>query len=225
MILYKYKNDTKELLGYLEAYLDELETIAQGKEVYVMPPNTTTIEPFKPREGYTVVFKEDKWEEIEDNRGLKVYNKKGEELVIEELGAIPTGYSMEKPLTLKESKDEKLKELKSKYNEALEAKIGKLNVKICEASELRALLDKYPEEYSVLVYKDEPVKRGDIEKLIKELYIREMLLAKRKGEYVKEIMRARSVKSAGEIEIAFDIDKEVKKLVKLSVEELNKEFD
>jgi hypothetical protein len=225
MILYKYKNDTKELLGYLEAYLDELETIAQGKEVYVMPPNTTTIEPFKPREGYTVVFKEDKWEEIEDNRGLKVYNKKGEELVIEELGAIPTGYSMEKPLTLKESKDEKLKELKSKYNEALEAKIGKLNVKICEAPELKVLLNKYPDEYETLTYKDELIKRIEVEELIRELYVREILLAKKKGEYVKEIMRAKSVRVTQGILIAFNIDEEVKELVDLSLEELNKRFN
>ena len=52
-----------------------------------------------------------------------------------------------------------------------------------------------------------------------------MLLAKRKGEYVKEIMRAKSIKAVGELEIDFNIDKEVKKLVKLSIEDLNKEFD
>jgi hypothetical protein len=225
MRLYKYKNDTKELLGYIEAYLDELETIAQGKEVYVMPPNTTEVEPFQPREGYAVVFNEDKWEEVEDNRGLKVYNKKGEEYIIEELGAIPSGYSLEKPVTLKESKDEKLKELRSKYNESLEEGIGKLNVKICEAPELRILLDRYPEEYEVLNYKDTSIKRGDIEKLIKELYIREMLLAKKKGEYVKEIMRAKSIGVVGELELSFNIDKEVKKLIKLSIEDLSKEFD
>lgn len=221
MILYKYKNDTKELLGYLEAYLDELETIAQGKEVYVMPPNTTAIKPFKPREGYTVVFKGDKWEEIEDNRGLRVYNKKGEVLVVDELGAIPAGYSIEKPITLKESREEKLKELRSKYSEALEEKIGKLNVKICEAPELRMLLNKYPDEYSVLVYKDEEIDREEIELVLKELYIRERLLAKKKREFVNEINKAKSIKAIKEIGIDFNIKKELKKLIKLSVEELS----
>ena len=220
MILFKYKNDTKELLGYIDAYLDELETKAQGKEVYVMPPNTTDIEPFQPREGYAVVFKGGKWEEIEDNRGLKVYDKKGGELIIEELGAIPAGYSVEKPITLKEVREEKLKGLRSKYNEALEEGVGKLNVKICEAPELNFLLAKYPSDYKTLVYKEEEIEREEIELILKELYIRERLLAKKKREFVNEINKAKSIKAIEEMEIDFNIKKELKKLMKLSVEEL-----
>ena len=61
----------------------------------------------------------------------------------------------------------------------------------------------------------------EIEEIVKEIYIRERLLAKKKRDYIKEIMRARSVKSVGDIEIDFNISKEVKRLVKLNIEELD----
>ena len=60
MKLYKYNNDglfEREIL----AQLDPLASAAAGKEVYLMPENSTELEPLPDKEGAQVKFDGEKW--------------------------------------------------------------------------------------------------------------------------------------------------------------------
>ena len=226
MLLYKYDEKTKELLGYFEAYLDELETVAQGREVYAIPPSSTFIEPFKPSKGHVVIFVDGKWEETEDNRGLKVYDKKGKEFVITELGAIPEEFTIEKPVILKELKENKIKEINDAYKKEKQQtiKIGELQVSIEDLKSLRDSVTNLDESYKVIAFKDIFVDRENIEEAIKILYIREMLLVKRRLEQIKEV-GVLKFKGLSNYTINFDVSRELKRLQKMEITDINKEFE
>ena len=55
MQTYKFDQETKEYLFAEEAYLDPLETEQQGKEVYLLPADSTFTAPLDAKEGYAVV--------------------------------------------------------------------------------------------------------------------------------------------------------------------------
>lgn len=230
MILYKYDKETKEYLGYFEAYIDQLETIKAGKDIYVIPPFSTPLVPQQPKEGHAVIFLNEEWEEVEDNRGLTVYNKNGESLLIKELGPIPEGYKKEKPVTLRDIKDQKLKELTKAFEEAWNTKVKVRNIEgtIEDAFKFTQLLARF-EGFKKISYKDGNssviAKREDVEQLVKKLYLHSILLVKRKGDLLKEISNCKSKKRTQLIEISFDIKEEVEKLLKLSQEEIDKEFN
>ena len=100
MLVYNYDGITKEYLYSSEAYLDDLETIKQGREIYLIPANATNKRPLPNKEGYAQCFdtNSNNWFLLEDHRGEKVYSKEDlSELVIKNLGAIPNGYLLEKP--------------------------------------------------------------------------------------------------------------------------------
>ena len=96
MLQYFYDEDTKEFLYADEAFIDpQLST--QTKLVYIFSANTTTIQPLQPKNGYAVVFNEDKWEYVKDNRGLIVWKSYNECIQVKQLGAIPKGYTKTRP--------------------------------------------------------------------------------------------------------------------------------
>lgn len=68
MQTYKFNADTKEYLYSEEAFLDPLETEQQGKEVYLLPADSTFTEPLPSKEGYAVCWNGTAWEYIEDHR-------------------------------------------------------------------------------------------------------------------------------------------------------------
>ena len=84
MKYYTYDDETKEFLFSGEAELDPLETENQGKNIYLLPANSTFDEPLKPKEGFAVVYN-DGWEYISDYRGKK-YIKDNMVQEIKELG-------------------------------------------------------------------------------------------------------------------------------------------
>ena len=230
MKIYKYDVNTKEYLGYMEAYLDPLETIKQKRDVYVIPPNFTIIKPEQPQEGYTVVFDEDKWTTIEDNRGLNVYDKKnGKELTITELGTVPEGFVLEKPVFLED--------LRAKCIENINKVVDDERRRVYIIRGIAGSVETLPELMKVLsnfgsfininiVQGDEDVQvtKVELEEAIKNLYIRSMLIPKRKRELLKEVNSCRSKNKLQEFIPDFNIEKEVKKLMKFTVEELNGEF-
>ena len=229
MYLYKYDKKTKEYLGYFEAYLDQLETIKAGKDVYVIPPYSTDVIPTQPQEGNTLLFKGDNWEEVEDNRGLKVYDKNGEVFVITEFGPIPKGFSKEKPVTLKDLKDEKVKEINGNFEKAWNTRIQVANMDaIIEESYKYTSLLKQFEGFNKICFKDgdiaKIVRREDVEELIKRLYLRSILLTKKKTEKLKEVFNCKSKKKLQEIESTFDVSQEVEELITLTQEEIDKKF-
>ena len=230
MRIYRYHETTKEYLGYMDAYLDPLETLQQKRDVYVIPPFFTIVRPEQPEVGHTVVFDGTKWNTIEDNRGLTVYNKKnGKALVITELGAIPSNYVLEKPIFLEELRTQKIIEVNTGANEARtkEYVVNEIKGSVQTLPELMKELNNFGSFNTInLVQGDEDIQvtKEELEEAIKYFYILSMLIPKRKKELFKEINSCRSKSKLQEFTPDFDIDKEVAKLMKLSTEELNERF-
>ena len=230
MRIYKYHEITKEYLGYMEAYLDPLETVQQGHDVYVIPPFFTSIKPEKPEGDGTVVFDGEKWNPIEDNRGLKVYNKKdGKELTITELGAIPENYSTTRPVFIEDLRTNCIRIINANADNARREKHVINGIKgsietLPKLMKLQANFDSFNTINIVQGDEDIQVTKEELEEAVKHLYIRSMLIPKRKKELIKEINSCRSKSKLQEFTPDFDIDKEVEKLMKLTIEELNGEF-
>ena len=126
MKYYLYDEKTKQFITEQEGYLDPLETKAQGKNVYLVPPFSTTEKPNLTglKDNEILVFKGDKWQIEQEFYVGKIVDCQGErvskyvtdnDLTFEKCDE---GFKIvEKPLpkekTLEELKDEKHAELKS----------------------------------------------------------------------------------------------------------------
>lgn len=95
-------DDTKEYKGVSVTVLDPEETKRQGKEVWLMPPNATTVKP-EIKQGYAPVWNGKAWKQVEDHRGEKGWLN-SEPVEIKELGPLPDGFSTEKPEPTEEEK-------------------------------------------------------------------------------------------------------------------------
>ena len=62
MKAYQYDSVTKKYLWEVDRQIDPLESQAQGKEIWLMPANSTDIVPLEPKDGYDVVFNGTGWE-------------------------------------------------------------------------------------------------------------------------------------------------------------------
>jgi hypothetical protein len=68
MQTYRFDKKTKEFLYAETAYLDPLETEQQGKDVYLLPANSTFDTPPTAKSGYAVMWNGVTWELVEDHR-------------------------------------------------------------------------------------------------------------------------------------------------------------
>lgn len=68
MLTYNFDHETKEFLRSEEAHLDPLESKAQGRDVYLLPADSTFTAPLDVKEGYAVCWNGETWEYIEDHR-------------------------------------------------------------------------------------------------------------------------------------------------------------
>lgn len=69
MFTYKFDETTKEYLYKEEGFLDPLETKLQGKNVYLLPANSTfTPCTLSQKEGFAIIWNEGVWQYIEDHR-------------------------------------------------------------------------------------------------------------------------------------------------------------
>lgn len=117
MQIYRFHPETKEFLYAEKAYLDPLETEKQGKEVYLLPADSTFTEPLVLKENTACVWNGKAWELVEDYRGKTVWKSYDESITITELGAIPDGYSLERP----EQPPPSMEEQKKVYENAVQA--------------------------------------------------------------------------------------------------------
>lgn len=62
MKAYQYDSVTKKYLWEVDRQIDPLESQAQGKEIWLMPADSTDIVPLEPKDGYDVVFNGAGWE-------------------------------------------------------------------------------------------------------------------------------------------------------------------
>jgi hypothetical protein len=88
-------NDTNEYIGESITMLDPEETKLQRKNVWLMPPNCTTIKPDM-RMGYVPIWNGIAWEYIENHRGEKGWVNRIP-VEIRELGPLPDGFTTEEP--------------------------------------------------------------------------------------------------------------------------------
>lgn len=101
MIAYIYDEITKEFLYEVDVEKSPLE-----EDIILMPPNAT-LEPIgEVKENYAQVFNGSEWEYIEDYRGKTIWKSYKESVIVEELGAIPNGWSLEQPSPTEEEKRE-----------------------------------------------------------------------------------------------------------------------
>lgn len=101
MQAYIYDELTKEFL-----FEDIVEESPLEKDVILMPPNATLIPVNKKLDGYAQVFNGEAWEYVEDHRNKTVWKSYDESMTIEELGAIPDGWSLERPEQTAEMRQE-----------------------------------------------------------------------------------------------------------------------
>ena len=92
--IYLY-NENNEYVGKSMTMLDPEETKIQGKDVWLMPPNCTTVKP-DIRDGYAPVWSGGAWEYIEDHRGEHGWVNRAP-VEIKELGPLPEGFTTEVP--------------------------------------------------------------------------------------------------------------------------------
>ena len=125
MKYYLYDEKTKQFIKEQEGYLDPLETKAQGKDVYIVPPFSTTEKPNLTilKNNEILVFNDNKWQVEQEFYVGKIVDCQGErvskyvtdnDLTFEKCDE---GFKIvEKPLpkekTLEELKEEKHAELK-----------------------------------------------------------------------------------------------------------------
>lgn len=129
MLVYKF--DEKGLfVGVDETELDPLESELQGKEIYLLPPNATFDAP-EQKAGFAPVWDGEKWEQVEDNRGVE-YWLEGDEYgtparTMSELGPLPEGASLVAPEMSKEQKEAQIQaQLTNAVQYVLDAKAQEL---------------------------------------------------------------------------------------------------
>ena len=224
MLLYRYSKETKEYIGCLgEALIDPLESKLKGKDIIVIPPYCTTKQPKILQENTVNVFNEKimDWEVVKDYRGFVGFDSKTRQpLIITELGPLPETFVEELPRTTQDLKVEKIREIKEIYTRVKE----ELNKK----SDLKSNLKKTLEgsDFNVLTVEDGDevltLNREEAETMLKEIGIRELLLPLRRGKLIKEVKKLKSANKISNFKVDFNIDKEVKKLLEKSNDEIEK---
>lgn len=98
---YFYDKNTKEFLYDDVKQIDPLATRKAGKNVHVIYPNCTDIEPPAKEEGKTAVWMDDQWVMQIDNRGLR-YFKDNDWKTIDKIGEeVPEGGLLKGSIELK----------------------------------------------------------------------------------------------------------------------------
>lgn len=93
MKIYNYDPLTFEYISAQNADLDPEETKRQGKNIYLIPAFATLMEPPAKKERKTRIFNENSWEIVDDFRGLYMVNSDMQPLKVEQIGALPDGYT------------------------------------------------------------------------------------------------------------------------------------
>ena len=218
-IVYIYTKDTKEYIGTCIRFQDPLETEKAGIPVYMDPPNSTPIEPPKFDKGKIPVFNEgtNSWALVDDFRGLKVYDKKTkEEVLVTALGALPSNYVLEKPVSLQDLRDIKMEEVKRSLKEALsrKLKIKGLTVSVLDRPDVErnlALFDNYEENLVIIDGEWAFLKKEDVEEISRTLYERSTELFRRNAEFSKQIGLCKNKSQLNKLVLNFEIAQQEEK--------------
>lgn len=101
MFAYTYNPETYEYIGAVETELDPLETELQGKEIWLLPADSTFIAPLEAKDGFAVCWNGKAWEYIEDHRGTKYWPADAtwetSPVEMKDLGPLPESALLERP--------------------------------------------------------------------------------------------------------------------------------
>ncbi len=62
MLAYQYNEDSKKFTNEITCQKDPLESEMAGKDIWLLPANSTWEKPLEPKEGFEVKFLEGKWQ-------------------------------------------------------------------------------------------------------------------------------------------------------------------
>ena len=62
MLAYQYNEDSKEFLNEVNCQKDPLESEIAGKDIWLLPANSTCEKPLEPKEGFKVKFLDGAWQ-------------------------------------------------------------------------------------------------------------------------------------------------------------------
>ena len=136
MIAYRYNSNGLHI-GTIPCQLDPRATKEAGEEVYLLPANSTTVEPPKAKEGYNVVWNGEAWEYIEIPKPPTPPEPTPEEITERKLAELDTQYNSGKAV------------LMSQYTEA--DIDGDSELKESIKAELVALREQYDKSYKKIV--------------------------------------------------------------------------
>ena len=132
MIAYRY--DSNGLyIGVIPCQLDPRATKEAGEEVYLLPANSTTIEPLKAKEGYSIVWNSREWEYVEIPKPPTPPEPTPEEITERKLAELDAQYNSDKAT------------LMLQYTEAMVGDDSDLMASI--KAELAALREQYDKDY------------------------------------------------------------------------------
>lgn len=233
MNAYTYDKDTKEFKGIVEITKDPIRSELEGTDVYAYPLYCTNLIPDTSGENTAIFYNEDKkcWEYYEDHRGTTVYNKKnGSSMEIKELGPIPDGYVLEKPVILKEEKAKKIEEINVYFDLLKETKFQyeELSEIIAYRFQLKNMLATMGDvEYEIIEStNNEPLRlsKASLEKFYTFLTYVSSLISIRKAELIKAVNKCRSLQALEKMKIDVNIEEEAKKLMEKTREEVEEYF-
>ena len=137
MQTYKYHSETKEYLYAEEAFLDPLESEQQGRDVYLLPADSTFTVPLEAKDGYAVCWNGTTWEYVEDHRqkrdmgGVPIEGTgtaywlpgdtwETEPREMKDLGPLPDGATLDRPeKSLEELKADKVSQIDAETSAAI----------------------------------------------------------------------------------------------------------
>lgn len=134
MQAYMYSITTHEFLESVPCFPDPVRSRIEGREVYLLPANSTVTEPPAKRTGYTALWNGSGWAEVEDHRGVQFWPKgapyNSSPLEMKELGPLPDGASLTRPEKTDEEKA--AEEERRKQAEAEAARVPDLEAAVAE---------------------------------------------------------------------------------------------
>lgn len=136
MIAYRYDNNGL-YIGTIPCQLDPRATKEAGKDIYLLPANSTFVEPPQAKEDYNIVWNGNKWEYVEIPKPPTPPEPTPEEIIEQKLAELDHQYNSDKAI------------LMSQYTEAdIDGdKELKANIK----AELEALREQYDKDYADIV--------------------------------------------------------------------------
>jgi hypothetical protein len=136
MIAYRY--DSNGLcIGTIPCQLDPRATKEAGKEIYLIPANSTTIEPPKAKEGYNIVWNGKAWEYVEIPKPPTPPEPTPEEIIEQKIAQLDAQYNSDKAI------------LMSQYTEAMVDDDSDLMESV--KAELVDLREQYDKDYEDIV--------------------------------------------------------------------------